>query len=309
MEPRTNTHLNHIRPGARQVFRALRGGHVARHDGKMRIFGLDARNHIQHAAGLAVRRVQRDHIYLAAHQRGHALHGIARYAHGGGAEQAAIGVLGGIRVFGGLLNVLDGDQAAQHVVFIHQRQLFDAVLGQNLLGLGQRGAHGRGDEIFAGHHFVNGAGFIGFKAQIAVGEDAHQLAVFRDGHAGNAVALHQSQRVCHAVAGRKEKWIGDYAVFRALHLVHLRRLRGDGHILVDHANAAFARDGDAHAGVGHGVHGSGEQRYVQLDAFAKLCGKIHFFGKHLALLRHQEHIVKRKPFANWFHAQAPPAFV
>lgn len=65
-----------------------------------------------------------------------------RHADRRAAEQTPLGILGGIRVLRGLLNVLDGNQPAQHTVFIHNRQLLDAVLRQNLLCLLKRRADG-----------------------------------------------------------------------------------------------------------------------------------------------------------------------
>ena len=51
----------------------------------------------------------------------------------------------------------------------------------------------------------------------------------------------------------------------ALDLAHLGGLLLDAHVLVDDANATFLRHGDGQAGFGDGVHGSGNQRNVQLD--------------------------------------------
>ena len=85
-------------------------------------------------------------------------------------------VLAGIGVLQLLLDVLDGDQALQLVVVVDDQQLFDAVLVQDELGLFERGADGDGDEVFLGHHVADGNVGARLEAQVAVGEDADELA-------------------------------------------------------------------------------------------------------------------------------------
>ena len=134
MEPGPMPTLTTSAPAHDQVVRGVGGGDVAGDDRQVADMAFLMRLH----GGAARRRSGRGRcpapisVHLGVHQRGHALHHIAGDAHGGGAEQAALASLAELGYLLGLLNVLDGDQAAQHVVFVHQRQLFDAVLGQNL---------------------------------------------------------------------------------------------------------------------------------------------------------------------------------
>ena len=248
--------------------------------------------------------VEADGVHLGVDQRGDAIHHIAGDANGGGAEQATLTVLGGVGVLLGLLDVLDGDEAAQHVVLVHQRQFFDAVFGEDLARLFQRGAHRGGDEVFRGHDLGDLAGIVGLKAQIAVGEDADQLAVFGDGHAGDAVARHQFLRVGDEMIRGEEERIGDDAVFRTLDLVHLRGLRLDGHVLVDDAQTAFAGDGDGQTRVGDGIHGGAHQGDVQGDALGERHGGVYLLGQHIALAGDQQNVVKSKPFPDDRHSKA-----
>ena len=136
--------------------------------------------------------VHAQHIHLLLHQQPGALQHVGADAHGGGTQQTAVSVLGGEGVFDVFLDVLDGDQAPQGKVFIHNRQLFNPVGGQQFFGVLQCGANGAGHQVFAGHHVADQAGVILFKAQVPVGEDAHQAHVgIGDGDAGDAVPCHQ----------------------------------------------------------------------------------------------------------------------
>ena len=64
-----------------------------------------------------------------------ALETVVADAGGGGDAQAALRVLGGVRVELRLLDVLDGDQADAIAFGVDDQQLLDAVLVQQALGL------------------------------------------------------------------------------------------------------------------------------------------------------------------------------
>ena len=182
------------------------------------------------------------------------------------------------------------------------------MLGQDHLGLLQGGANRRGDQVLAGHELMDGAIVIRDKAQIAVGQDAHQLAVLTDRHAGDAITGHEVFRILDQVMGREEERIGDHAVLRALDLIDVRSLIGDGHVLVDDTQAALTRHSNGHAGIGDGIHRGGHQRDVQLDHGGELDGHVNVLGQNLAAGGHQQHIVKSKTFAHNLlkHGNEPP---
>ena len=56
-----------------------------------------------------------------------------------------------------------------------------------------------------------------------------------------------------------------HAGFEFLHLPHLRGLLVRLQVAVDDADAAGLRHGDRHLGLGHGVHGRGDDRDVERD--------------------------------------------
>lgn len=135
-------------------------------------------------------------------------------------------VLGGVGVLNGFFDILDGDEPLEVVFAIYNGQLLDAVLFEDLLRLGKGGPLGRGHEVFAGHDLADGAVEIIFKTKVAVGEDAHELAVDRNGHARDLVARHQRQRVGHQIVRPEEEGVDDDAVFAALDLVDIGGLFG-----------------------------------------------------------------------------------
>ena len=66
---------------------------------------------------------------------------------------------------------------------------------QDPLGLFKRGADRDGDQIVLGHHLADRLIEIAFEAQVAVGEDAHQLRAARHRQAGDVVLVHDVERL------------------------------------------------------------------------------------------------------------------
>ena len=176
-------------------------GHVAADDRQLGIQPAQLFHHLQHALAVAVRGIDHQHVHARRDKRRRAFERIVRDAYRRAAEQAAVFVLGAVRILDGLFDILGRNQADEVIVFIDERQLFDAVPRQNALGLFQAGARRRGDEIFARHHLGDRLILMHLKAKVAVGEDAHEPSIARDGHAGNVIAAHQGERVAHFMFG------------------------------------------------------------------------------------------------------------
>ena len=141
------------------------------HFGQALLYGADG---FHHARGVAVGGVDGEHVDFLARQFHGALEKIAGGADGRAHAQAALLVLRGVGKFQLFLDVLDGDQALEVEVLVHDEKLFDAVALQDALGFFERGADGHGDQIVLGHHRADGLIEIALEAQIAVGENADE---------------------------------------------------------------------------------------------------------------------------------------
>ena len=217
---------------------------------------------------------------------------IAGRADGRAYAQAAVIVLGRRGIFQALLDVLDRDEAHQVIAIVDHQQLLDAMLVQNRLGVGQRGAHRNRDQVFLSHHFADGNVGAGFKAQIAIGQDADQLFVLGDRNARDAIAPHHLQRVGDLLLRRHGDGIDDHAAFRALHLVDFGGLLLDGQIAVDDPQAALLGHGDGHARLGHGVHGRADQGHAKFNVAGQMGGGVGQRGYNIRLARQQQHVIK-----------------
>ena len=127
----------------------------------------------------------------------------------------------------------------------------------------QRGTFADGDEAILRRHDV---GYrlvkVGFKAQIAVGDDADYGFAVDHGYAREAVLTGEREHVADLHAGRHGHRVSQNAGFKTLDLAHFGSLRGGVQVFVDDANAAFLRQGDGQPRFGDGVHGGGNQRDV-----------------------------------------------
>ena len=163
----------------------------------------------------------------------------------------------------------------------------------------ERGADGDGDEVVLGHHVVDGEVGAGDEAQVAVGEDADELAVLGDGDAGDLVAAHDVEGVGDGLLGGDGDGVDDHAALGALDLVDLAGLLLDGEVAVDDAHAALLGHGDGEARLGDGVHGGGEQRGVQGDVAGELGLGADLGGDDIAVGGNEKNVVEGKSFGNW----------
>ena len=92
--------------------------------------------------------------------------------------------------------------------------------------------------------------------------------------------------------------VDDHAAFGALDLVDFPGLLLDGEVAVDDAEAALLGHGDGHAGLGDGVHGSGEERGVEGDVAGEAGLGAHLGGDYFAECGDEEDVVKCEGFAD-----------
>jgi hypothetical protein len=160
-------------------------------------------------------------------------------------------VLARIRVLDHLLDVLDGDQPLQHVLIVDDQELLDLVPVKDLARLFERRADRHREQRIARHDVGDRPIEVRFEAQIAIGQDADELALLAaiggDRHARNPVLLHQVERFEDPVGRRERDRIDDHAALGPLHAIHFGGLFLDREVLVDDADAALLRHGDRQA--------------------------------------------------------------
>ena len=128
---------------------------------------------------------------------------------------------------------------------------------------------GRGHQRGPAHDVGDGLVDVLDEAQVAVGEQAHEVAGrIGDGHARDVVAGHHRQGFGHQRLGGERHRVDDHARLAALDLVDLGHLVVDGEVAVDDADAAGAGQRDGERGLGDGVHGRRDDRYGQFDRAA-----------------------------------------
>ena len=125
---------------------------------------------------MAVRGVDHDKIDTRVDQPLGTLE--AAFAHGGRGRdtQTSLRILAGQRMRDRLLHVLDGDQPDAAVLVVDDQQFFDAMLVQHALGFILADALAHGHEVFLRHQFGDLLPRVGGKPNVAVGENADQLA-------------------------------------------------------------------------------------------------------------------------------------
>src|SRR3989344_2482097 len=111
------------------------GGDVAADDLHERVQPLDPLDALEHALRVSVGGVDHDHVDLGRHQLFDALFRALTDADGRADPQTPLAVLGGTRVLGGFLDVLDGDQALEVEAVVDHQYLLDAMIAQQALNL------------------------------------------------------------------------------------------------------------------------------------------------------------------------------
>ena len=153
---RADADLHAIDAERDQIAGAFVGGDVAGDELHFRQALLDLFDGFHHAGGVAVGGIDHEHVHLGFGPAPGTLQVIAGRADGGADAQAAVLVFGGVGIFELFLNVLDGDQALEIEIVVHDEQFFDAMLVQDLLGFFERRADGDGDQIVLRHHVADG---------------------------------------------------------------------------------------------------------------------------------------------------------
>jgi hypothetical protein len=145
---------------------------------------------------------------------------------------------------------------------------------------------------------------IGRKPHVAIGENAdqfpgHVLGRAGDhGDAGNAVVLHQRQRVRQRGIRTDRQRIDHHAGFVLLDLPHLGGLAVRIKVAMDDADAAGLGHGDRHSRLGDSIHRGGDDRDIERNGAGDAGADIGLGGQDVRETRFQKHVVERVGFAD-----------
>ena len=115
-----------------------------------------------------------------------------------------------------------------------------------------------------------------------------------------------AMHLAHRHLGRDGHRVAQHAGLEALHLGDLGGLRLGREVLVDDADAAFLRDGDRQARLGHRVHGGGHERQVQLELAGEAGLQGNFARQDARVGGNEEDVVEGQRLLNHphvFHAR------
>ncbi len=253
-----------------------------------RVAVFDALDALEHVSGVTVGGIDHEHVHARFHQRCYAVVGVGAGAHAGAHAQAAFRVFAGVGVFFGFVDVFYGDQAAQLEVVVDHEHFLNAVLVQQLAHFVVVGAFFDGHQlVFRGHDTGDFGVVVGLEAHVASGDNAHQVAVFQHRQPGEVVLAGQGQQVADGGIGIDGDGVFDHTGFVFFHHAHLLRLLLDAHTLVDDPDATVLRHGNGQAGFGHGVHGSRDQRDIQLNTARQPGLEGNVFGSDVRVARQE----------------------
>ncbi len=105
---------------------------------------------------------------------------------------------------------------------------------------------------------------------------------------------HSLSRSARVTSGLTVSGSGDHTGLGTLDHIDLSGLVVDGQIAVQHTDTTVTSHGDGHLGLGHGIHGSGEDRGLHHDLASQMSAGVHFGGNDIRLVRQQQHIIISK---------------
>ena len=226
--------------------------------------------------------VDDDGVDASVHQGLHAVQRVGRHTDAGSHAQTALVVLARHGLVLGLRDVLIGNQSHQVVVLVHHGQLLYLVLLQNVGSRRQVGLLVRGDEVVLRHNLVHGTVQATLEAQVAVGHNAHQVAlVVYHGNTANVILRHDVQSLGNGRPQGNGYRVVYHTVLGTLHNCNLASLVLYRHILVDDADAALASNGNSHLALRHRVHGSRHEGHVQHNVTREARLQFYRFRQYL----------------------------
>ncbi|EXI75355.1 MAG: hypothetical protein AW07_01256 [Candidatus Accumulibacter sp. SK-11] len=223
-------------------------------------------------------------------------------ADGGADAQAAGRILAGVRMLGGLDDVLDGDQAAQlEGVVDHQDALQAVLVDQRLALFDGRSLMHRHQPRARGHDVAHRLVEQRLEAQVAVGDDADDDLAIDDRHAGDPVQAGQGENVAYRHRRRDGDRILQDARFEALDAGDFGGLCLWLEVLVHDADAAFLGQGNRQTTFGDRVHRRRNQRQVEADVARQARSQCDIAWHDRRVGGQEKHVVERQRPLDYTH--------
>ena len=200
----------------------------------------------------------------------------------------------------GLLHVLDRNQAHGPVGVVDDDQPLNLVPAEEIAGLFLGAALAHGDQVLGGHQGAGRNVVAILEPHVAIGEHAHQSPGARLHHreTGNPPPRLDLADLPQGRIGVDGHGIDDHAAFVALYLTDLIGLFVDCQVAVKDTHAASLGHGDRQPALGHGIHGRGNNRDVELYLAGEPGGGVHLPGHDLGSTGFEQNVVEGKAFAN-----------
>ena len=295
---RADTDLYAVCAGIDKSLGSLSCSNVTADNLKVRESSLDLGNSIDNAAVVAVSGVESNNVNTCLDEGSCTLENVSCSADSSTAEESAAGITGGVRILNSLLDILDSDKAAEHIIIINDRELLDSVLTEDLLSVCKGCTYRSCNEIALSHNIYDWLIEISrsHESKVSVCEDADKFAVLADRNTGNLVLTHELVSLPDGVCRSQEEWIYDDTVFGTLYAVDHVSLHCDWHILVNDTDTAFTGNGNSHVCLCNSIHSGCHNWCVELDLLCKVCGEVYLRWEDVGLCRNKQNVVKGKAF-------------
>ena len=215
---------------------------------------------------MAVSGIDDDGIDICLDERLDAVECIGCHTYAGSHAQTSLVVLAGHWFVLRFRDVLVGNQADEFVVIVEDGQLLYLVLLQNLSGCTEVGLDVSGYKVLACHHLIDGAVDVLLETEVTISDDALEVAfIIDDGDASDVILGHQLECIPNAAAQLDGDGIVDHTILGTLHDGYLTSLFVDAHVLMNHADATFAGNGNGHRSLCDRIHSGSHKRNLQLD--------------------------------------------
>ena len=272
---------------------------VSTNNVNLRVRRLEVLNDLELEPGITLGGVYNDYINAGSHEGGGTV-AVLRTGANGGPDEELLGLHvlrreGEVPV---LLQISPGDEGDELVALVHDGKLSLLALLELLVGILEADSLlGHGEPVTGSHDLTQFFAEIATvdEGSITVGNDADKLpshlSVVGDGDAGVAQGVLDVEHILDGGVGRETYRVRDEAILVLLHLVHLSGLVLDAEVGMDDTDSTLEGHSDGHIGLGHSVHGRGNERSLQLDVLGKLAGNVHIADAETNVPRHHDDIV------------------